>query len=249
LELVDYNALTITELTSRIFYLCYQLLKMEEKGEITYGSIAAFGLFYHATRVATMMRQFAVTQGMREEEVELYYKTGLLHDLGKMGDARIISLWTSPKKLTEPELKEVRLGHVARSNIENGIKKMGINPYSVDRVIFLSARYHHVRLKQGPDSYPREYPSDLPEIVFILGIIDALEAILSTLRPYKQQTRRNYINKEVKPISWASATRLMFNDVKQGKFDEELFWKVIETLTEDQLLNVVFLPNLLGNNI
>lgn len=237
--------------TSKIFYPCAMLTEMEEEGKIPDGSAAAYSFFYHVSRVATMCHQFAVYYELGEESEELYYKAGLLHDWGKVGDEELIGLWATQKRLRGEKRQKVRHGHVEKRALKNGLARAGIEYGSLPKEVCLTALYHHVRLVGGFDSYPViKNPEKLPKIVRIIGIIDSFEAIISTLRPYNKKVKKiDKCKKQIRPITWTQAIRKLSVDVEQGKFNQKLFWEVSEALTSNVPLNIIHLPNLLGHYV
>lgn len=239
-------AINVVPLTSKIFYPCAMLTEMEEKGQIQDGSAAAHSFFYHVTRVATMSRQYADYCGLKLEEQDLYYVSGLIHDLGKIGDKEIIKLWATHKKLKGEKRKRVRYGHVDKNNLKKGLEISRIDLQTLPEEAISVALCHHVRAVTGEDSYPERSYRRLPKITKVIGIIDAFEAIISTLRPYNKITKEGQL---LKPITWTQAIRRLSKDVECGKFEEDLFWEVSEALTSSVPLNIVHIPNLLGHYV
>ncbi|HRY60242.1 MAG TPA: HD domain-containing protein [Patescibacteria group bacterium] len=242
--------MSVAKITSKLFYPCAMLTEMEEDGEIPDGSAAAYSFFYHVSRVATMAHQYACYYELGKETENLYYKSGLLHDFGKLGDKDLIRMWATQKRLRGMKREKVRWGHVDKNNFRKGLEIAGINAKPMFDEIRLVALYHHVRNSVGQDNYPDIHPKRLPKIVTVIGIIDAFEAIISTLRPYNKKNGEKYLcSNSMKPITWTQAIKRLSKDVEAGKFEEKLFWEVSEALTSAVPLSIVHLPNLLGHYV
>ena len=138
----------------------------------------------HSHRVAEYACRIARCLGGKydnEEEMEMLYRSALLHDIGKISVPDAIL--NKPSRLTEEEFAIMKQHTVWGRRILEGIEFLP----QAD----IGASYHHERYAGG--GYPTGVPSaQLPEIVNIISAADALDA-MSSDRCYRKQCDTAYI--------------------------------------------------------
>ena len=138
----------------------------------------------HSHRVAEYACKIAQRLGGKydnEEEMEMLYRSALLHDIGKISVPDAIL--NKPSRLTEEEFAIMKQHTVWGRRILEGIEFLP----QAD----IGASYHHEHYAGG--GYPTGVPSaQLPEIVNIISVADALDA-MSSDRCYRKQCDAAYI--------------------------------------------------------
>ena len=138
---------------------------IEAKDEITEG---------HSVRVAGYSRALAEAMGYDEEKVDQVYKTGLLHDVGKIGIPDLIL--KKEGKLTQEEYGEIKEHTSIGGHILAAIETMD---YLAE-----GAKYHHERY--DGTGYPNGLAGEnIPEIGRIIAVADVFDALVSK-RHYKE---------------------------------------------------------------
>lgn len=127
----------------------------------------------HSERVALVARQLGRGLGLSDEELELIYVSGLLHDIGKLGiDDQLLR---KPAPLTREEFRAVQQHPVLGCQILGPLRKLkGVLP---------GVRSHH-EFWNGtgyPDGLQGE---QIPLVARIIAVADAFDAITSD-RPYR----------------------------------------------------------------
>jgi putative nucleotidyltransferase with HDIG domain len=139
----------------------------------------------HSIRVAEGSSMLATRIGYSKEEVELVYRAGLLHDIGKIGVPE--GIINKQGKLSKEEFERVKIHTVLGYHILSGI--------SWDPRIAEAAKYHHERY--NGKGYPNGLVgNNIPEIARIIAIDDAYDAMSST-RPYRTARPIEYIKEEI----------------------------------------------------
>ena len=147
----------------------------------------------HSTRVAKYTAMLAKELGYDEETVEKYYRTALLHDIGKVGVP--YEVLNKPGKLTDEEYEIIK-SHSSQGY--EALKQISIMPE-----LAVGAGAHHER----PDGkgYPRHLKGDeIPRVAQIIAVADCFDAMYSN-RPYR---RRMNFEKAVSIIKEVSGTQL-----------------------------------------
>ena len=138
---------------------------IEAKDEITEG---------HSVRVAGYSMELARAMGYSEEKVDQVYKTGLLHDVGKIGIPDLIL--KKEGKLTREEYGEIKEHTSIGGHILAAIETMD---YLAE-----GAKYHHERY--DGTGYPQGLKGEqIPEIGRIIAVADVFDALVSK-RHYKE---------------------------------------------------------------
>jgi len=111
--------------------------------------------------------------GMPTQDVVLYTRAGLLHDLGKL--VMLDNILRKPRQLTEEEFEIVRSHPVVGDKILKPLRFLSCEAKAV--------RHHHERYdgKGYPDGIQGE---DIPLIARVVTVADAFDAMTSD-RPYR----------------------------------------------------------------
>ena len=143
----------------------------------------------HSERVATYSRDIAKEMGMTEEECQLIYQAGILHDIGKIITPDSILL--KPGKLTEQEYSLIK-DHVAA-----GYKILSQVPMYHELAKIVHAHHEHY----DGSGYPKGIKGEeIPIGARIMTIADTFDA-MTTSRIYKtKKTAANAI-KELNELS------------------------------------------------
>ena len=139
----------------------------------------------HSQRVADYSLAIAKRMGKSEEEQNIIYYAGLLHDVGKIRVPE--SLINKPGKLTDEEFDQIKVHPVSGFQILRDIHE--------DERIGYGAKYHHERYDG------RGYPNGLageniPEIARIIGVADAYDAMASN-RSYRNALPQEVVRQEI----------------------------------------------------
>ncbi|MBQ3903121.1 MAG: response regulator [Lachnospiraceae bacterium] len=139
----------------------------------------------HSRRVALYSREIARRMGKSEEEQELIYRAGLLHDVGKIRVPE--SVITKPGRLSDEEYALMKLHPVSGFRIISNIHW--------NRNITVGAKFHHERYdgKGYPDGRTGE---NIPEIARIIGVADAYDAMTSN-RSYRDAMPQEKVRAEI----------------------------------------------------
>jgi response regulator RpfG family c-di-GMP phosphodiesterase len=139
----------------------------------------------HSQRVADYALEIARRMGKSEEEQQIVYAAGLLHDVGKIrvpGD-----VINKPGKLTEEEFDQIRIHPVSGYHILHDIHD--------DERIGYGSKYHHERY--DGKGYPNGLEGDdIPEIARIIAVADAYDAMASD-RSYRKLLPQDVVREEI----------------------------------------------------
>ena len=138
---------------------------IEAKDEITEG---------HSVRVAGYSRALAEAMGYSPDKVNQVFRTGLLHDVGKIGIPDLIL--KKEGKLTNEEYGEIKEHTSIGGKILAAIETMDY--------LAAGANYHHERY--DGTGYPKGLAGEeIPEIGRIIAVADVFDALVSK-RHYKE---------------------------------------------------------------
>lgn len=139
----------------------------------------------HSKRVAEYSKLIAERMGKSENEQEMIYRAGLLHDVGKI---RIpIDIINKPGKLTDEEYDLIKLHSVTGYHILRNISEQ--NDMAV------AAKYHHERY--DGKGYPNGLAGDnIPEMSRILAVADSYDAMTSN-RSYRKGLPQSVVRSEI----------------------------------------------------
>ncbi len=129
----------------------------------------------HSERVATYSRDIAKEMGMTEEECQLIYQAGILHDVGKIITPDSILL--KPGKLTEQEYSLIK------DHVVAGYKILSQVPMYHELAKIVHAHHEHY----DGSGYPKGIKGEeIPIGARIMTIADTFDA-MTTSRIYKQK--------------------------------------------------------------
>lgn len=139
----------------------------------------------HSQRVAEYAVELAQKMGKSEEEQQIIYYAGLLHDIGKIRVPEDVI--NKPGKLSDEEFDQIRIHPVSGYHILCGIHE--------DERVGYGAKYHHERY--DGKGYPNGLSGkDIPEIARIIAVADSYDAMASD-RSYRDALPQDMIRKEI----------------------------------------------------
>jgi putative two-component system response regulator len=122
----------------------------------------------HMERVGRIAAKLGRHMGADETEVELLYRSGTLHDIGKIGTPD--QVLNKPGALTETEWEGIRLHPVVGANILSPIRALS--------TVCEPVRCHHERWDAS--GYPAKLGrTDIPRSARILAVADVIDALHS----------------------------------------------------------------------
>ena len=132
----------------------------------------------HSRRVMKLSMEIGKNLGLASPQIEKIKKSGILHDIGKIGVSNI--LINKPGKLTPEEFEMVKMHSYLGFKIVSNYKPF----YEIATFI----KEHHEKLNGSgyPNALTRE---DLPIISKILSVADIYDALKSK-RPYRDELTR-----------------------------------------------------------
>lgn len=143
----------------------------------------------HSHRVAEYARLIGAHMGFAGEELDSLYRSALLHDIGKI--AVPDAILNKPSRLTDEEFDIMKQHTVWGRKILEGLEFLP----QAD----CGASYHHERF--DGKGYPAGLKGgQLPEMVWIISVADALDAMGSD-RCYRGHCDRDYIIGEFRKLS------------------------------------------------
>lgn len=143
----------------------------------------------HSLRVARWAKAVARKMRLSEEEQEMAYIGGLLHDIGKVGVREHILLKTG--KLTPAEQKEIQ------AHPNTGAKIL--EPAKLPKEVIEAVLYHHE--DYGGGGYPEGIAGEeIPLPARIIRVADSYDAMTSN-RPYRRAFSQERVIKELKRCS------------------------------------------------
>jgi response regulator RpfG family c-di-GMP phosphodiesterase len=135
--------------------------------------------------VANYAVELAKRLGKSEEEQNMIFYAGLLHDVGKIRVKE--EVLNKPGKLTKEEFEQIKIHTVSGYHILKDIYD--------DPQMALGAKYHHERY--NGEGYPDGLSGEnIPEVARIIGVADAYDA-MSTKRGYRDPLPQETIRKEI----------------------------------------------------
>ncbi len=140
----------------------------------------------HSERVAILSRELARQVDLPDDQVELAYMAGLLHDIGKIGTPEAI---LCKKGALRPEERRVIAEHPATGGrILQGIKHL--------EAIREAVMHHHERLDGA--GYPDGLAgAEVPVLARVVGLADAFDAMTSQ-RPYRPMMPTDAVVDEIR---------------------------------------------------
>lgn len=139
----------------------------------------------HSRRVADYAVMIARKMGKSQEELDMIYSAGLLHDVGKIRVPEDII--NKPGRLEKHEMDSIRIHPVSGYDILVGAHE--------DAGIIYAAKYHHERY--DGNGYPNRLEGEnIPEIARIIAVADAYDAMASD-RSYRDALPQSVIREEI----------------------------------------------------
>lgn len=171
----------------------------------------------HSERVAEYSAAIARELGWSEEECENIYKTGLLHDIGKIGIPDAVL--NKPGKLTDEEYA------IMKTHVDRGAEIL--KGFTIVKNVDLGTRFHHERY--DGKGYPRGLKAEeIPIQARIIGIVDAFDAMTSN-RVYRQKLELSTVLEEMKRCAGTQfdpeLTQVFLKLIDEGKIDVEVLYK------------------------
>lgn len=137
----------------------------------------------HTQRVGQMAKKFGVSMNLSEEEIDILYKGGILHDIGKIGIPD--EVLNKNGKLTEEEFRLMKDHTIIGKNICEPLHSMGD---IIDIVL-----YHHE--KWNGKGYPSGLKGEeIPLLAQIVSISDVYDAITSNRQYRKAYSKEDALN-------------------------------------------------------
>ena len=139
----------------------------------------------HSQRVADYAVRLAKKLGKSEEEQQVIFYAGLLHDVGKI---RVpVEVINKPGKLTDEEFDQIRIHPVSGYHILRDIND--------DERVGYGAKYHHERY--DGKGYPNGLEAEnIPEVARIIAVADAYDAMASN-RSYRSILPQEVVREEI----------------------------------------------------
>lgn len=143
----------------------------------------------HSERVADYSKEIAKMMGLKDEECNMIYESGILHDIGKIITPDAILL--KPNKLTQSEYSLIKEHVAAGYNILNEI------PMYSELAQIVYAHHEH----WDGSGYPRGLRGeDIPLASRIMAVADSFDA-MTTRRIYKAKMTTSEAIKELERYS------------------------------------------------
>lgn len=139
----------------------------------------------HSQRVAEYAVEIAKRMGKSEEEQQVVYYAGILHDVGKIRVPEEVI--NKPGKLTNDEFDQIRIHPVSGFHILHDIHE--------DVRVGYGAKYHHERYDGA--GYPNGLSGEnIPEVARIIAVADAYDAMASD-RSYRKALPQDRVREEI----------------------------------------------------
>lgn len=169
--------------------------KTKENTELTFQAINAIAKTVdakdsytrqHSTRVAKFSREIAKRSGLfSQEQIEIIYRTALLHDIGKIGIRD--DILNKNARLTDEEFEIMKTHTTIGAQILADVTLIK----DVDK----GAKYHHERYDGR--GYPQGLSGDdIPIVARIVGVADAYDAMTSD-RAYRKHLPEDVVRGEL----------------------------------------------------
>ena len=183
----------------------------------------------HSKQVSNYATEIARLMKLKEKQIELIRKGGLLHDIGKLGIPE--ELLAKPSKLTSGEYE------VMKRHAVLGAELVGKSPSL--RALIPIIRQHHEFF--NGNGYPDRLKGNQISIeARIVAIADAIEAMASD-RPYRKSLKLTRIIDEIKqyagtqfdPMIVEAAVQMLERQIKSTESQPENQPEYMRTLAAD----------------
>jgi len=164
----------------------------------------------HSERVTMYAVAIAEVMGLGKDDIDAIRFGGYLHDIGKIGVSDTVLL--KPGRLTEEEIREIRLHTVIGDEIVKPIKF-----FDKEREII---RHHHEHY--NGNGYPDAASGPgIPTIARILSVADCYDAMTSN-RPYRKALTREFAVAEINRCAGTQFDPGVVRAFMETKFDKEI---------------------------
>lgn len=135
----------------------------------------------HTTRVGEMSRKFGQVLKLPEEDLDILYRGGIMHDIGKIGVPD--QILNKPGRLTDEEFEQIKRHATMGKEICEPLNSM--------RDIVDIVHLHHE--KYNGKGYPMGLKGhEIPLLAQIISIVDVYDALISD-RPYREGFPQNKV--------------------------------------------------------
>ena len=204
--------------------------KTKENNDLTFQAITAIAKTVdakdtytrqHSARVAKFSREIAIRSGLfTEEEIDIIYRTALLHDIGKIGIRD--DILNKNGRLTDEEFAIMKTHTTIGAEILKDVTLIK----DVDK----GAKYHHERFDGR--GYPQGLAGEeIPIVARIVGVADAYDAMTSD-RAYRKHLPEDVVRGELTKGRGAQFDPV-FCDIMLGIMDDKIEFPDEETLSID----------------
>jgi putative nucleotidyltransferase with HDIG domain len=139
----------------------------------------------HSQRVAEYAVEIARRMRKSEEDQQIIYYSGILHDIGKIRVSEEVI--NKPGRLTDEEFDQIRIHPTSGYHILRDIHE--------DKRVGYGAKYHHERY--DGKGYPNGLKGNaIPEIARIIAVADAYDAMTSD-RSYRAALPQDVVREEI----------------------------------------------------
>jgi putative nucleotidyltransferase with HDIG domain len=184
-SMVDERTKEVVELqklqTANYEHAIHALITMME-GRDTYTS-------GHSERVATYSQKIAKAMGLPQQECDIIYQAGILHDIGKIITPDAILL--KPGRLNDQEYLLIK------EHVSAGYNFLSEVPMYKDIADIVNAHHEHIDGSGYPNAIKSE---EIPLLARIMGVADAFDA-MTTNRIYKTKKPVIEAVEELKSLS------------------------------------------------
>lgn len=204
--------------------------KTKENNDLTFQAITAIAKTVdakdtytrqHSARVAKFSREIAIRSGLfTDEEIDIIYRTALLHDIGKIGIRD--DILNKNGRLTDEEFAIMKTHTTIGAEILKDVTLIK----DVDK----GAKYHHERFDGR--GYPQGLAGEeIPIVARIVGVADAYDAMTSD-RAYRKHLPEDVVRGELTKGRGAQFDPV-FCDIMLGIMDDKIEFPDEETLSID----------------
>jgi diguanylate cyclase (GGDEF)-like protein/putative nucleotidyltransferase with HDIG domain len=153
----------------------------------------------HSKLVSQYATEIARLLGLKERQLELVRKAGLLHDIGKLGIP--MEILTKPTRLTHPEYETIKTHSVLGGELVK-------NSPSLRPLVPIIRHHHEYYNGQG---YPDRLSGNQISIeARIVAVADAIEAMTSD-RPYRKALKTEQVIEELNRCSGSQFDPVLVN--------------------------------------
>lgn len=182
--------------------------------------------FIYSVRTAEFNYALAKEMGFSEEEAELYYECGLLHDIGKLGMSTFLINY--PSKYTKEMFKEMKKHTIGGGDV---LKRIKARQACID-----TAKYHHCNFDGSGYLYNLK-GKEIPFAARLTRVSDSADAYLSK-RSYKDTSDGLHVYEDL--IKYCGT----WYDPEILKYFKKMHNKVVERSKGIELTQEVYMEKL-----